>query len=104
MRKEKDLKILVCSGNLGGADKVVLDAHQLVDHGLVGPLVEQWGDRIIPPVQNQEKGRGVWLLELKQLVLLLHHILQTHITRRERRGGEKEKKERKEEKEERKRK
>jgi len=46
-----------------------------VDHGLVGPLVEQWGDGIIPPVQNQEKGGRVRLLELKQLVLLLHYIL-----------------------------
>ena len=54
-----------------------------MDHGLVGPLVEQWGDRIIPPVQNQEKGRGVRLLELKQLVLLLHYILH----KREREEG-----------------
>ena len=35
---------------------VILNAKQLVYHGLVSPLVEQWRDWVLPSVQYQHRG------------------------------------------------
>mmetsp|Transcript_4852 Transcript_4852/g.14819 ORF Transcript_4852/g.14819 Transcript_4852/m.14819 type:complete len:312 (+) Transcript_4852:518-1453(+) len=51
---------------------VILDADQIVHHGLVGPLREQRRDRIVASVQNQQNGRLLAALNAEETALGLH--------------------------------
>lgn len=63
---------------------VVLDAHQLMHHGLVGPLGEQRGDWVVLAVQQQDH-RGAAAAKIKHLVLLLS--IETGCRGQDRRSG-----------------
>jgi hypothetical protein len=45
-------------GKVRQVDSVVVDAQELVDHGLVGPLVQQRSDWVFSPIQDQEGARA----------------------------------------------
>ena len=54
---------------------MVLDAQDLVHHGLVGPLVEEGGDGVVPPIQDQQHG-GYVRVKGEQAVLPPYNLLR----------------------------
>ena len=58
-------------------DSIVLDTHQLVHHGLVRPLVEQRGDRILLPIADEHVSRRrVTRHSIDKLALLAQLLLR----------------------------
>ena len=55
-------------------DSAVLDTKEFMDHGLIGPLSQQWSYRVVSSVDNKKYGRGIGLPEVEQLFLLGHLV------------------------------
>lgn len=61
-------------GHVAQVDAAVVDAEQVVHHGLVRPLHEQGRDGVLPAVDDQQDGRRVDPAEVEELVLLAHAV------------------------------
>lgn len=57
-------------------DEVVLNAYEVVDHGLVGPLGEEWRDGIVAAIEDEEDRGVVGDLELEEIAVGTHAVLK----------------------------
>lgn len=55
-------------------DSAIFDTKEFMDHGLVGPLSQQWSDRIVSSVDNEKYGSGIGFPEVEELFLLGHLV------------------------------
>lgn len=70
LREHNLLKLWSDVGHAAQVHAAVVNAEEVVDHGLVGPLGEQGRDGVLSPVEDQQDGRRVDLAEVEQLVFL----------------------------------
>jgi len=55
-------------------DSAVFYAKEFVDHGLVGPLSEQWSHGVVPSIDDEQYWSGISLSEVEELFLLCHLV------------------------------
>lgn len=70
LREHNLLELWPDVGHAAQVHTTVVNAEEVVDHGLVCPLGEQRRDGVLSPVEDQQDGRRVDFAEVEQLVFL----------------------------------